>query len=100
MVDEAREDETLKGLEVMEKKTAPAGCKAKAVRESLQRDTTLEAVCQKGGVSRSPLMRWRHAFQENVPGLFGDTRHPKEKAMSQGASQGSYPMISKRLWRK
>jgi len=60
-----------------QKKAYAADFKAKAVLESLQRDTTLEAVCRKFGASRSQLMRWRQEFQEKVPGLFVDKRNPK-----------------------
>ncbi|GHO61730.1 hypothetical protein KSC_006220 [Ktedonobacter sp. SOSP1-52] len=42
----------MKGKDVMEKKTYTADFKVKAVMESFQRDTTLEATCQKfGGLS-------------------------------------------------
>jgi transposase-like protein len=97
MVDEAREDERLKGLEVMEKKTSAADFKAKAVLESLQGDTTLEAACQKCGVSRSQLMRWRQEFQEKVPGLFVDKRNAKEKTISQGYKPGESPGDCKKV---
>ena len=36
--------------------------KLKVVLESLQRDTTLEAVCQRFGVSKSMVHRWRQHF--------------------------------------
>jgi transposase-like protein len=41
----------------MEKKTSTADFTIKAVMESVQRDTTREATCQKFGVSRSQLTR-------------------------------------------
>lgn len=81
----------------MEKKTSTADFKAKAVLESLQRETTLEAVCYKFGVSRSQLSRWRQEFQEKVPGLFVDKRHPKEKALSQGYEPGESPDDLKKI---
>lgn len=43
----------------MEKKTYLTDFKIKAVMEGFQRDTTLEATCQKFGVARSQLTRWR-----------------------------------------
>lgn len=58
----------------MEKKTYTSEFKVKVVLESLQRDTTVEAVCQKFGVSRSQLWRWKQEFQERAPGLFLDKR--------------------------
>ena len=75
----------------MEKKTYTSEFKVKVVLESLQRDTTVEAVCQKVGVSRSQLWRWRQEFQERAPGLFLDKRNPKEKAISQGYEPGESP---------
>jgi transposase-like protein len=81
----------------MEKKTYTADFKAKAVLESLQRDTTLEAVCHKFGVSRSQLSRWRQEFQEKVPSLFVAKRNPKEKAISQGYEPGESPDDLKKI---
>lgn len=81
----------------MEQKTYTADFKARAVLESLQRDTTLEAVCQKFGVSRSQLSRWRQEFQAKVPGLFVDKRNPKEKAISQGYEPGESPDDLKKI---
>jgi transposase-like protein len=46
----------------------------KVVLESLQRDTTMEEVCRKFGVSSSMISRWRQAFQQKGPGLFADQR--------------------------
>lgn len=56
--------------------------KVEAVMESFQGDTTLEATCQKFGVSRSQLTRWRQAFQEKAPSLFVDQRNLTQKAVS------------------
>lgn len=81
----------------MEKPTYTSEFKAKVVLESLQRDTTVETVCQKFGVSRSQLWRWRQEFQEKVPGLFLDKRDPKQKAASQGYEPGESPDELKRL---
>jgi transposase len=38
--------------------------KFKAVLESFQRDTTIEAVCRKFGVPSSVMSRWRQEFQQ------------------------------------
>lgn len=58
--------------------------KAKVVLESLQRDTTIEEVRKKYGVSNSMIHRWREEFTHNLPLLFGDMRNPKQKAQAQG----------------
>jgi putative transposase len=81
----------------MEKKTYTADFKVKAVMESFQRDTTLEATCQKFGVSRSQLMRWRQEFQEKAPNVFVDKRNPKQKAISQGYKPGESPDELKKI---
>ena len=44
--------------------------KFKAVMESFQRDTTIEAVCRKFDVPSSVMSRWRQEFQQNGPGAF------------------------------
>lgn len=81
----------------MEKKTYTADFKFKAVMESFQRDSTLEATGQKFGVSRSQLTRWRQEFQEKGPGLFSDKRNPAQKAVSQGYKPGESPDDLKKI---
>jgi transposase len=81
----------------MEHKSYTADFKMKAVLESLQRDTTLEAVCQKFGISRSQLTRWRQESQEKAPSLFVDKRNPKQKAISQGYEPGESPDELKKI---
>jgi transposase-like protein len=54
------------------------------VLESLQRDTTLEEVCRKFGVSSSMISRWRQAFQQHGPGLFADQPWSHEAKKSTG----------------
>jgi transposase len=81
----------------MEHKSYSADFKVKAVLESLQRDTTLEGVCQRFGVSRSQLMRWRQEFQEKAPDVFRDLRNPKQKAISQGYEPGESPDDLKKI---
>ncbi len=80
-----------------ERKTYTAEFKAKVVLESLQRDTTIEAVRQKFGVSNSMIHRWRQEFQQNLPRLFADKRHPKQKAASQGYAPGESPDDLKKI---
>ncbi len=48
--------------------------KFKAVMESFQRDTTIEAVCRKFDVPSSVMSRWRQEFQQNGPGAFEGKR--------------------------
>jgi putative transposase len=71
--------------------------KAKVVLESLQRDTTIEAVRQKYGVSTSMIHRWRTEFNQNLPLLFGDKRNPRAKAQAQGYPPGESPDDLKRI---
>jgi transposase-like protein len=74
--------------------------KAKVVLESLQRDTTIEAVRAKYGVSNSMIHRWRAEFNQNLPLLFGDKRNPKAKAQAQGYPPGEAPDDLKRVMKK
>ncbi len=69
----------------------------KVVLESLQRDTTIEAVRQKYGVTNSMIHRWQQEFNQNMPLLFGDKRNPKAKAQAQGYPPGESPDDLKRI---
>ncbi len=71
--------------------------KAKVVLESLQRDTTIEEVRKKYGVSNSMIHRWREEFHQNLPLLFGDKRNPKQKAQAQGYAPGESPDDLKKI---
>ena len=71
--------------------------KAKVVLESLQRETTIEAVRAKYGVSTSVIHRWREEFNQSLPLLFGDKRNPKAKAQAQGYPPGESPDDLKRI---
>ena len=75
----------------------PAEFKAKVVLESLQRDTTIEAVRQKYGVTNSMIHRWGEEFKQNLPLLFADKRNPKAKAQAQGYAPGESPDDLKKL---
>jgi transposase-like protein len=97
VVSETEKNETLKEVDIMEKKTSAADFNVKAVMESFQRDTTLEAVCQKFGVSRSQLCRWRREFQEKASSSFPDKRTPAQKATSQGYKPGESPDDLKKI---
>ncbi len=71
--------------------------KAKVVLESSQRDTTIEAVRKKYGVSNSMIHRWKEEFNQNLPLLFGDKRNPKQKAQAQGYAPGESPDDLKKI---
>jgi len=71
--------------------------KLKVVLESLQRDTTLEEVRKKFGVSTSMIHRWRQEFQAKAADLFVDKRNPKQKAQAQGYAPGESPDDLKKL---
>src|SRR5438067_12779276 len=70
--------------------------KAKVVLESLQRDTTIQEVRKKYGVSNSMIRRWREQFQKNLPLLLGDKRNPKAKPQAHGYEPGESPDDLKR----
>jgi putative transposase len=80
-----------------QRKTYPPEFKLKVVLESLQRDTTLEAVCQRFGVSPSMVHRWRQDFQANAATALLDKRNPKQKAKAQGYPPGESPDELKRI---
>jgi len=69
--------------------------KLKVVLESLQRETTIEEVRTKFGVSTSMIHRWRQEFQAKAADLFVDKRNPKHKA--QGYAPGESPDDLKKL---
>ena len=71
--------------------------KLKVVLESLQRDTTLEEVRTKFGVTNSMIHRWRQEFQAKAADIFVDKRNPKQKAQAQGYAPGESPDDLKRL---
>ncbi len=79
------------------RKQYPPEFKAKVVLESLQRDTTIEEVRKKYGVSNSMIHRWKEEFTQNLPLLFGDKRNPKQKAQAQGYAPGEAPDDLKKI---
>lgn len=79
------------------KKQYSAEFKLQAVLESLQRDTTLEAVCRKYGIVSSMLYRWREDFKKYAAEIFSDKRNPKVKAKAEGFKPGESPDELKRL---
>jgi transposase-like protein len=79
------------------RKTYTPEFKLKVVLESMQRDTTQEAVCKKFGISSSMLHRWKKEFQQNATGVFSDKRDPKQKAQAQGYEPGESPDDLKKI---
>lgn len=71
--------------------------KLQIVLESLQRDTTLEAVSKKFGIVTSVIIRWRREFKEKAAVVFSDKRNPKGKAMANGFKPGESPDELKRI---
>lgn len=71
--------------------------KLQVVLESLQRDTTIEAVCRKYGLSRSVVNRWRQEFVARAEMIFTDKRSPKQKALANGFEPGQSPEELKRI---
>jgi transposase len=71
--------------------------KLKVVLESMQRDTTQEAVCKDYGISSSMLHRWKKEFQQNAANVFYEKRDPKQKAQSQGYAPGESPDDLKKI---
>jgi transposase-like protein len=66
------------------KKHYPAEFKLQIVVESLQRDTTVEAVCKKFGLSPSMVYRWRCIFWEYGPQIFAGQRGLQVRSQPQG----------------
>ncbi len=79
------------------KQYSPPEFKFKVALESLQRDTTIEEVCRKFGVSSSMVSRWRQAFQQLGPEAFTDQRDPARRARVQGYAPGESPEDLKKL---
>jgi len=80
-----------------ERRSFEAEFKLRAVLESFQRDTTIEAVCRRYQISYSMLDRWRKQFREKAADIFGDRRNPKKKACADGYTPGESPDDLKRL---
>ncbi len=79
------------------RKQYSAEFKLKVVLESLQRETTLEEVRKKFGVTNSMIHRWRQEFQANAASVFIDKRNPKQKAQAQGYAPGESPDDLKKI---
>ena len=71
--------------------------KMQVVLESLQRDTTMEAVSRKYSIVSSVIIRWRREFKEKAAVVFSDKRNPKGKAVANGYKPGESPDDLKRI---
>ena len=71
--------------------------KLQIVLESLQRDTTLEAVSKKYSIVSSVIIRWRKEFKQKAAVIFADKRNPRGKAEANGYKQGESPDELKRI---
>ncbi|OGG16555.1 hypothetical protein A3D78_02680 [Candidatus Gottesmanbacteria bacterium RIFCSPHIGHO2_02_FULL_39_14] len=71
--------------------------KLQVVLESIQRDTTIEAVSRKYGIASSVINRWRREFKARGADIFTDKRDPKGKAKAYGYKPGESPDDLKRI---
>lgn len=71
--------------------------KLKVVLESIQRDTTIEAVCRKYNIGRTAIHRWRNEFKQRGSNIFLDKRNPKKKAIVHGFKPGESPDELKKI---
>jgi transposase len=71
--------------------------KLQVVLESLQRDTTIEAVSRKYTIVSSVINRWRAEFKTHAVEIFIDRRNPKKKAAAYGFKPGQSPDELKRI---
>jgi transposase len=71
--------------------------KLQIVLESLQRDTTLEAVSKKYSIVSSVIIRWRKKFKQKAAIVFADKRNPKGKAEANGYKPGESPDELRRI---
>jgi len=75
--------------------TYSAEFKVRVVLESLQRDTTLEEVKRKFGISAQTLHTWRDEFKRNAPQIF--SLAVKRQTGKQGSSVHENPDELKRI---
>ena len=71
--------------------------KLQVVLESLQHNTTLEAVSRRYNIVTSVIMRWRKEFRQKAAIVFSDKRNPKGKAIANGYKPGESPDELKRI---
>lgn len=71
--------------------------KLQVVLESIQRDTTLEAVSRKYNIVASVIIRWRREFKEKAAVVFTDKRNLIGRAKANGFKPGESPDDLKRI---
>lgn len=71
--------------------------KLQVVLESLQRDSTLEAVSRRYNIVASVIIRWRKEFKEKAAIVFSDKRNIRGKALANGYKPGESPDELKRI---
>lgn len=81
----------------MKRRTYTAKEKLQVVLESLQRDTTIEAVRRKYGLSNSVVQRWRAEFFIKAEELFADKRNPGIRSAAAGYEPGQSPEELKKI---
>lgn len=67
------------------------------VLESLQRETTIEAVRRKYGLSSSVIQRWRSEFLAKAEALFSDKRSLGARSAAGGYEPGQSPEELKKI---
>lgn len=81
----------------MKRRTFTSKQKLQIVLESLQRDTTIEAVRRKHGISSSVINRWRSEFQERAVTIFEDKRSLAARVRAGGYEPGQSPEELKKI---
>ncbi len=81
----------------MKRRTYTAKEKLQVVLESFQRDTTIEAVRRKYGLSNSVVQRWRAEFFAQAEVLFADKRSPGARGAAEGYDPGQSPEELKKI---
>lgn len=71
--------------------------KLQVVLESLQNNTTLEAVSRRYNIVTSVILRWRKEFRQKAAVVFSDKRNSKGKAVANGYKPGESPDELKRI---
>jgi transposase len=81
----------------MKRRTFTSKQKLQIVLESIQRDTTIEAVRRKYGMSSSVINRWRAEFLEKAVTIFEDKRSLSARRRAGGYEPGQSPEELKKL---
>lgn len=79
-----------------DRKSYSSEFKIAVVLESLQRETTIEAVCRKYGIHASLVNRWRKMFKERIGQVFEDKRRSSNNG-SVNHEHGQSPDELKRI---